>query len=185
MDFSSKDHAVIADYICWWLGGLTAAYISDETLLYIIQIEDDNNPSATGCDLIYLSTTATLKYLIRVQAKDQAASGGGGGSVLKKRSESVGGVTVSQEWATDTGQAAVASGWDKVLEDLLNNPNSIGCAITSSEAASSSTGNMVIGGVSVSERERVNSDLDSFSGKSYERSYSATGNPYPSSRWFK
>lgn len=182
MDFSSKEHAEIAQYIRFWLGNLPTSFISDDTILFIIDNVDQANPSYTGCDLTYYSTIEILRWLSRKQ--EQGSAGSSGSGAIKKRSESAGGVSVTVEY--DVGvSSGEASGWGAILEDLLNNPNSIGCAITTSEADAASTGNMVIGGVSVSERERVNSDLDSFNGKSYERSYSATGNPYPSSRWFK
>ena len=164
MDFTSKDPVVIGGYIRWWLADISTTELPDDTLQYIIDIVISNNPSGSGCDLIYLATLDVLKYLIRKQARGQVGSGGSGSSILKKQTEKVGEVTVTQEWGVDEGTASVASGWDRVLQDLLDSPNSIGCAITQSETQTASTGSLVIGGSSLAEAERVRTNTDSRSG---------------------
>lgn len=166
MDFSSKDPAVIAGYIRFWLGGLDLSVISDETLLFIIDIILNKDTTYTGCDVIYYSTLEVLRWLARKQ--EQGLSSGG---ELRKKSEKVGDVQVSYEY--DTGLVVEsATGWKGILEDLLQDPSSIGCPITTVETDTYST--VHFGGVSQSEYDKVRDNTDSRNGWSYSSPFRQT-----------
>ena len=165
MNFNTDSYQEVAEYIRWWLGELPITTLSEDTLLYIIEIEALNN-SISGCELIYRSTVAVLEYLVRVQAKGQASSGGGGsGSAVKSIEEKVGGVTKKTTWDTSSSSSdAVVAGWDRVLEDLKDNPDSIGCDVFPDITGSSKSSSVIFGGVSQSEYDKVRNNSDSRNG---------------------
>ena len=161
--FETKDPLDISEYIRFWLGNIGENIITEVDLLRLIQMVIDRDDSFTGCDVTYYSTVEVLKFLIRVGEK--GSSGTAGSGEIKSRKEKVGAVEVTTSYETSSA-AAAASGWDRVLEDLLNNSSSIGCAITTSEQAGGRTGSVMIGGVSQAEVDRVNNDPDSKNGYS-------------------
>lgn len=164
MDFTSKNPIALSQYIRWWLGGMSESEISTDNIVKIIEIEDANDSSLTGCDLLYKSTVSVLRYLIREKAKGQAASGGGGaGTYVASQEEKVGDVSTKTSWgisgSADTG---VASGFDQTLENLLADPNSIGCPVSQDEITiTNGTGVPYFGGVSNAEYDRVRNNPDS------------------------
>ena len=161
--FETKDPLDISEYIRFWLGNIGENIITDADLLRLIQMVIDRDDSFTGCDVTYYSTVEVLKFLIRVGEKGSAGTVGSG--EVKSRKEKIGAVEVTTSYDVGTSSSA-ASGWDRVLEDLLNNSSSIGCAITDPEQAGASTGSVMIGGVSQAEVARVNNDPDSKNGYS-------------------
>lgn len=166
MNFDDKTPVVIAEYVRFWLGDVPVSILSEETLLKIINLTIERlDDTATGCDIIYYSTIDVLKWLIRENEQGNAGSSSAGSGALKKITEKVSEITVTKEYDVGTSvENASASGWDRVLEDLLNNSSSIGCAITQSPSAATSTGNVLIGGVSQAERDRISNDSDAVNG---------------------
>jgi hypothetical protein len=125
-DFPTTTPPVIQehiDYIRWWLGNITDSIITDLDLTTIIAMnigkyEEDN------CKIVYNSTLDTVRWLIREQAKDQGGSSGSG--VVSKIKEKI--KNREKEITYDTSSAnGTDSGWGKVLQDLLDNPSTIGC----------------------------------------------------------
>ena len=165
MDFTTKDPVEISNYIRWWLGDLPEATISSDTIQFIISMIESTNPTYTGCDLTYYATVDVLKWLVRKQNQGGAGGSVAGSGEISKRTERVGEVTVTTEWDVGTTTSGGSeAGWEKILQDLLDSPNSIGCAITQSETQTASTGSLVIGGSSLAEAERVRTNTDSRSG---------------------
>ena len=157
MDFTSKEIEDINNYIRFWLGGVTEDTISNETLDFIIQMVIDRDPEYTGCDVVYYSTIEVLRWLGR---KQDTGAGIGTGEITSTK-EKVGEVEVTNTYNTG-GNSSGVSGWNGVLEDLLSDPNSIGCAITTSGNVKVSE--VIIGGVSHKEYNKVKCDPDAKSG---------------------
>lgn len=163
MNFT-KNVVEVNEYLRFWLGNVGTSLISDNDLNRIIQMVIDRNPEYTGCDVTYYSAVEVLKFLIRVDQKGSTGTVGSG--EIKSRKEKIGNVEVTTSYDT-SGTSSTVSGWDRVLEDLLGNSSSIGCAITTGGAGgATSTGSVLIGGVSQAEIERVNNNPDSKNGYS-------------------
>lgn len=154
--FDSKDIQEINEYMRFWLGDVTQDVLSDDTLNYIIQLVIDKDPNYTGCDVLYYSAVDVLKWLVRKQETGTTVGTG----EIKSRKEKVGQVDVSVTYDVGTNSSG-RGGWESVLEDLLNNPFSIGCLITKDDV---NTSKVVIGGVSHKEYNKVKSNPDNKSG---------------------
>lgn len=165
----------IRDYIRLWLGDLSVSYITDEVMDVFINL-NITKYTDNLCKITFYSTLDILGWLIRESAKGSSGSAGTG--AVKKRLEESG--TRKIEVQYDVGvSGGVSSSWETVRDDLLENPSRIGCnPIDSSEK--SSTGNVVIGGISKSEADRVNADPDTRNG--YNENPRETLNRYPSYR---
>ena len=114
------DPVEIAEYVRWWLQVGTSV-ISDQDMIDLI------NPNIAKyvddlCKITYYSTIDILHWIIRAQDGGTGSSGGSG--AVTKRREKRGKTEIEVEY-DDTSNSS--SGWQKVLDDLLNNPNSIGC----------------------------------------------------------
>lgn len=147
----------VIDYDRFWLGNLSTAIISDDDLTRIINnIMTDTTLS--DCDVYYKSTVEILRNLIRRDAAGSAGSVGGG--ALKKKTEEVGTLRITEEFDVGTS-SGTANGWDKVLEDLLANPSTIGCAITATPVTgTSASGSVIIGGVSQAAHDKARNNPD-------------------------
>lgn len=145
------DIAEVRAYIRWWLGNIPpATTISDSDMDIIIAMNigkyGDNN-----CKVTYYSTVDVLRWLIRKDAAGSAGSVGSG--AVKERTEKEGDITVTEKY--DVGvTSGESAGWDRVLEDLLASPSTIGCNPIDSTTASS-TGAIIIGGGDISGVEAV------------------------------
>lgn len=168
--FDPIDIAEINDYIRFWLGDLTESDITDVNLNRIIQQVIDNNPTYTGCDVVYYSTIEVLKRFIREAAK--GSSGQAGSGAIKSVTEKTGNVSFTTDY--DVGvSGTVSSSWSSVLDDLLSSPDSIGCPVTRDVEASKSS-SVIFGGVSQSEYDRVRNDPDSRNGWNYSSPFRQT-----------
>lgn len=168
--FDPIDIAEINDYIRFWLGDLTESDISDTTLNRIIQQIIDNNPTYTGCDVVYYSTIEVLRRFIREAAKGSA--GQAGDPTVKATTEKTGNVSFTTEYHTSSNGEA-SSSWQAVLDDLLTDPDSIGCPVTL-DTVPSKIGIVTFGGVSQKEYDRVRNDQDSRNGWNYSSPFRQT-----------
>lgn len=165
MDFTTKDVQEINDYIRFWLGDIDESIISDETMNFIIQMVIDRDLNYTGCDVIYYSTIEILRWLVRKQETGTSAGSG----EIKSRKEKVGDIDV--ETTYDVGiNSSGTGGWGSVLDDLLDNPNMIGCTITDT-GENNKAGKVIVGGVSHEEYNRVNSNPDVKNGWEFSSPY--------------
>lgn len=171
MDFSNPSSPQeIGEYLRWWLGDLPTSAISDETLVFIIELVIDRETTATPCDIIYLSAVDLLKYLIRKNEQGTAGTGGVQGSgEVKKLTEKVGNTSLTYEYdvGVSGGTSGKEAGWDRILDDLQADPNSIGCPVSTVEAVVKGVGQPHFGGVSNKEYDRVSRDTDSRNGFNY------------------
>jgi len=135
------DNISVIEYIRFWLGNLPESVISDEDMGKIIDLVRAQYPSISDCELLYRSTVAVLEWLIRQDS--QGSSGTVGSGEVKKRTEERGRTKISQEWDVGTSGGTTGS-WDSILEDLLANPDSIGCSVFV-DNATSNTGSVIIG----------------------------------------
>ncbi|CAM0040292.1 hypothetical protein VPHK460_0031 [Vibrio phage K460] len=129
-----------AEFIEWlrfWLS-LDESTISDEDLQRILDSVQETHPDATDCAIKYYFAKATLEHLIRADAQGQS----GGGGTLKKRREKIKNREIELEYH-DSGTASV--GWEKTLDDLVSDPNSIGCDPFPSTDEDSGSGAVIIG----------------------------------------
>jgi len=162
MDFSSKSVPVIAEYLRFWLGSAGDSVISDETLNYIIELTLAQNESASGCDIIFKSAISTLEWLIRKSEQGSAGTSVGASGELESFTEQVGEVTITKKFdVSGTTTSGKEAGWDRILSDLLADPNSIGCVVTQSEAVVKGVGECHFGGTSNEEYSRVKNNPDS------------------------
>ena len=88
MNFTNPTNLEVAEYIRFWLGGLTDSNVSDSTILTIIDIVEARDPTYTPCDLVYHSTVELLNWFIRSQAR--GSSGAAGSGAVKSRTEKSG-----------------------------------------------------------------------------------------------
>jgi hypothetical protein len=134
------------------LGGADTTVISDATLNSIIDdcILSIGDADELFCEVVYCSLINTLRYLIREQQMNAGST-----SNTTKRREKVGKREIELEF--DTGYNTNNSGWQAMLDDYLLNPEYV-CAEL---ATSTPTTGIHIGGVSETEYDRVNSDVDS------------------------
>lgn len=130
----------VISYIRFWLGNLPESVISDEDMAQIIAIVRLQYPSATDCQLLYYSALAILSWLIRKDS--QGSSGTTGTGEVKRLEESRGKTKIVKEWNVGTSGGTTGS-WDSILEDLLANPDSIGCPVFSVDPDSGTAGGMV------------------------------------------
>ncbi len=141
----------------FFLGNLSASAISDADLTTIIDDVCVTYPT-NDCDQLYHSTLATLRWLIRAEAGGSSGSAGSG--AVKKRVEKEGSVSVTEEYDV-SATSSTSTGWDKVLENLLASPKTIGCTITTTTTTTGASGGMVlIGGVSQAQADRVHNNTD-------------------------
>ena len=152
--------------IRYFLGDVDQTTISDETLntiitrvmlRYNLTYEDGD-----FCKTVYYSLIETLRYLIRQDAVSDAQSGGD----LKSFTEKVGGVTITEQYSEGT---STLSGWDSLLQQYLSDPSII-CEELA-DLAVSTYAPVLFGGVSKKERDRVNSNPDSFNGWDVQSPY--------------
>lgn len=170
------DVTEIRDYIRFWLGDLSESYISDDAMNVFITMNIDKYGDNL-CKITFYSTIDILRWLIREGAK--GSSGTGASGALKSIEEESGKRRIKKTYET-SGEGAVESGWQSVLDDLLENPSTIGCNPIDASTDSGATGSVVIGGVSHREAERVNNDPDTRNG--YNENPRDTLNRYPSYR---
>lgn len=166
----------IRDYIRFWLGDLSDSYITDDAMNVFITMNIDKY-SDNLCKITFYSTIDILRWLIREGAK--GSSGSVGSRPIKKRLEESKGRKIEVQY--DVGvSGGTDAGWQSVLDDLLENPSTIGCNPIDASTDSGATGSVVIGGVSQKEANRVNNDPDTRNG--YNENPRDTLNRYPSYR---
>jgi len=148
--------ADINSNIRFFLGNADESFITDADLNRIIQETITANPSYSDCDVYYYSLLSCIRFNIRSSQKSSTSSAGG----LKRRKQKEGGIEVEEEYHQAT-ESTSSTGLETLLKDLIKNPNQIGCVITSlSVAAGKPSGNILIGGVSIAEKERVVNNPD-------------------------
>ncbi|MCP4986967.1 MAG: hypothetical protein GY928_13230 [Colwellia sp.] len=142
----------------FFLGNLSTSAISDADLTTTIDKVCITYPT-NACDQLYYSTLATLRWLIRKEAGGSSGSAGSG--AVKKRVEKEGNLSVTEEYDV-SATSSTTTGWDKVLENLLKSPKTIGCTITTTTTSTgtSSGGMVLIGGVSQTQADRVYNNKD-------------------------
>lgn len=144
------DIAEINAYIRYWLANIDENIITDADMNVMIAM-NIGKYGTDLCKITYYSTIDVLRWLIRSGAKGTAGSVGSG--AISRIKEKVGRKEkeVYYDVGTSTGEA---SGWDRVLEDLLESPSSIGCNPIDS-STSQSMGSVIIGGAEVNGAESV------------------------------
>lgn len=135
-----------AEFIAWlrfFLGDIDENVISDTNLQIILDIVQAQYPTESECRIKYEFAVAVLEWLIRSQAKGSASSAGSG--AISKIREKIGKreKEVTYDVGTSTG---TSTGWDKTLEDLKADPNSVGCTVFPAGSGTSTSGSVVIGG---------------------------------------
>ncbi|BAV80932.1 hypothetical protein [Vibrio phage RYC] len=133
-------------FVRFFLADISESIIPDATLNVIIQSVLDSGTATSDCQEKYYSVKATLEWLIRNQAKGSSGSVGSG--AVKKRKERIGYREIEEEYDTGTS-SGTASGWDKILEDLLADPTILLCnpfPTTGGGDSGSSGGGVFIGG---------------------------------------
>ena len=143
------DSQEIADFIRWWLGNVSDTVISDADMITFI----DKNTVEYGddklCKITYYSTVDILGWLIRAQAA-YAGSSGATGEVTSRR-EKRGKTEIEVKYDVNSSDTTTTRGWDKILEDLLDNPSSIGCDPFADVVTT--TGSVIIGGADINGYE--------------------------------
>lgn len=142
----------IIDFVRWWLGDLPTSVISDVNMQLLLDMVNLQYPTANDCQKKFYLAKAVLEFLIRQDAQGSAGSAGSG--AVKKTVEQEGNIRYETEYDVGTSSGE-ASGWDKVLEDLLNNPSSIGCDPIDSSTGTTPTGSLIIGGSDINGTDRV------------------------------
>ncbi len=130
-------------WLRFWLADITEATISDANMQIILDTVQAQYPSASECETKFRFAVQVLEWLIRNQAKGSSGSSGSG--AVKSREEKRGASTIKIAYDT-SGTVASSTGWDKVLEDLLAAPNSIGCTVFPSTGSTTQSGSVIIGG---------------------------------------
>lgn len=133
-----------AEFITWlrfWLS-ITVSDISDEDLTIILDTVKNQYPASSDCQIKYYFAKATLEHFIRAQAK--ATSGSAGSGAVSERREKIGKREILEKYdvGASTGEAA---GWDKLLESLISDPNSVGCEVFPAGSGDSGGGGVIIG----------------------------------------
>lgn len=134
----ATDYESIRLWIRWWLGDIDEDVISDDVLDTLYYMTTSRYGEDDVCEIVYRQTVATLEWLIREDAQSTSSTGTG---ELTKKEESEGDLTIIEEY--DVGSDSTSASWDTVLEDLEDNPSSIGCDYSSD---SETTGDLIIGG---------------------------------------
>lgn len=106
------------DWLRVWLG-VDESIIDDTVLQFILDMVQNQYPDSTDCRIKYEFTKATLEYLIRTGAVSQ-----GSNKAFKRIKEKNSRREVEHEFTTSDD---ALTGWDRVLDDLINDPTSIGC----------------------------------------------------------
>ena len=126
------------EWLRFWLS-LDESTISDEDLQRILDSVQESHPDATDCAIKYYFAKATLEHLIRADAQGQSGDG-----TIKKRREKIKNREIELEYNTDiVGKSS--TGWEKVLDDLISDPNSIGCEPFPSTDEDKGSGAVIIG----------------------------------------
>ena len=128
------------DFVRFWAGDLDQCTISDDSLNMIIDFVLQSGKAENDCQEKYYCTLETLRWLDRKYKAPSSSSAGG----LKKRSEKVGEVSVSEEYLTGE-ESNGDSSWADLIQDLESNPSLIGCNPFPSQEGET-LGHVVIGG---------------------------------------
>ena len=124
--------------------------VLDKTIEHCIEKFGDS--AIFTCDVIFCSLMSLLKYLIRKSWTDE---GGESKGELKRRRETEGNVTLEEEYAVKDSSSKDASGWEKLYEYFLKNPDEI-CECLKPEK--NTFGLIKIGGTDANEVEQNESD---------------------------
>lgn len=153
------DPVEIIAYCRWWLANLPTSMMSDADMEVIVNMNIAKYPDNL-CKITYYSMLDILRWLIRNTAKGSAGSVGSGS--VSRIKETIGKRTkeLYYDVGTSTGEA---SGWDKVLEDLLADPSTIGCNPID-QSTTNNSGSVIIGGVSQKQYDKVATNSDSRNG---------------------
>lgn len=111
------------EFISWlrfFLGDIDESVISDSNLQIILDLVQAQYSTETDCRIKYEFTVSTLEWLIRNQEKNSADKSG---SISKIREKS----NRREKEVVYESNSSIKTGWDKILDDLKNDPNSIGC----------------------------------------------------------
>lgn len=155
----------IEAYIRFWLGNLPTSSISSADMQVLIAM-NIGKYGTDNCKITYYSTLDVLRWLIRTEA--QGSAGTGGGALIKER-EKEGDVEIERQYSTaSTGET---TGWDKVLEDLLASPNTIGCNPIDETVEGQASGSVIIGGADVNGYEGSLRTRNSFDEARYNYRY--------------
>ena len=130
--------------------------LPDEVLIPIIQtwIDVIGNDDSNKCAVLWNSLISVLEYLWNTDMLNNNSQSGGALS----RKEKVGEVQV--EVVFSNGQTEYQSPWENIYNGYINGDLMIpGCAV-----GRGATSKVLIGGVSATEIERVNSNPDSVNG---------------------
>jgi len=130
--------------------------ISDDILLTIIQgwIDILGDDDKNKCIVLWNSLVSALEYLLNSDLINHAQQSGGATSRLEK----VGQVQVQVQYGD--GSSSYTSPWQAIYDNYLNGTLQIpGCAISNGIGSK-----VLIGGVSATEIDRVNSNPDAVNG---------------------
>ncbi|AUR92132.1 head completion adaptor [Vibrio phage 1.170.O._10N.261.52.C3] len=147
----------IVDRVRFLMGDPSQEVISDQQITDIANncISEIGNEDSDKCEVTYCTLINTLRYLINKERADSSNKSG----AVKKRKEKRGETEIEEQYS-DSGSAQGYGGWNDMLNEYLADPTLV-CAELAREAANNL---IIIGGVSQSEYDRVNDDLDKRNG---------------------
>lgn len=118
------DRNVVKTDVRFYAGGLSEALMPDTRLDIILDncIAEYEDLLIYKCDITYCTLLATIKDLIR---QNWAAEGGSSGTEITSRKEKVGGTEISVGYQQRTGTSAEESGWEKLYEYFIKNPEDV------------------------------------------------------------
>jgi len=156
------DTAVIEAEVRFLLGGLEEATLSSAIMQMIIGrgIAKYGDADTNSCTVTYYTVLESLRYMSRQSAAGSAGTAASG--AIKRQKEKEGNITYEVEYDV-SGTSGTTASWDTLLNDFLENPQYV-CDELVETTSSGSGGYVMIGGVSHSERERVNNNVDSVNG---------------------
>jgi hypothetical protein len=132
----------IRTYIRQWLAEVSTSVLSDD----VMDIFITNNISTyvdNLCKITYYSTVDCLKWLIRKQAVAEGTSGAAGAATKRREKNS------RREIEVEYSSSGSSYGWQKILDDLFDNPSTIGCYPFSEASDDNLVCNVILGGADV------------------------------------
>lgn len=136
--------AELNEYVRYFLD-LTILEMDDTELNRIIQEVLDSGLATTECQEKYYSIKRVLEKLIIKQASASGSTGGSVGAVTKRK-EKRGNSEIEINYSDNTGSISTATGYDKILEDFLKDPDSFLLCDVFPSTDSSAQGSVIIGG---------------------------------------
>lgn len=130
------------DFVRFFLGGIDNCVISDDDLNNIIDMVLSSGMAENDCQEKYYSVLETLRWLDR---RSKTSTGEVSGPI-KKRSEKVGQVAITEEYSD---LETKKDSYDELISELMDNPSLIGCNPFPDDNSNLPSGNVILGGSDV------------------------------------